>query len=88
MTKSQKDFIITAFDQNEKNINHMATCIGAASLDCTRVHSANGDNIAGYAARLVEYKGVRQGMISMLINLGYDLVFDGERLVDIKEETN
>lgn len=85
MTKAQKQFVITAFRVNEEEINRVVSYIGNAIKDCNRVHSANGGNISGYAADLAEYKGVRQGMISMLLNLGVNMKFDGETLVDIDE---
>lgn len=85
MTKSQKQFILTAFRVNEEEINRVISYMNDAIKDCNRVHSANGKNISGYAANLAEYKGVRNGMISMLVNLGVNMKFDGETLVDIDE---
>ena len=85
MKAYQKDQIIGAFEQNERDIQRVAGYIAEAATDCTRVHSANGNNIAGYAANLVQYKEYRHGMIQMLILLGIMPIFDGEVLVDIRE---
>lgn len=84
MTANQKAYILSIFHQNEDNINRVAGYIADAAADCTRVHSDNGHNIAGYASNLAEYKGFRDGMFRVLNGLGYVMTFDGEHVTDIE----
>lgn len=85
MTDSTKKFILSRFKDLEKDIEKNISYVQGYASDAFRVHSANADNIAAYATRLAEARGKRDGIIFTLQNLGYDLVWDGEHLVDISE---
>lgn len=85
MTNSTKKFILSSFQDIEKTIEKNTCYIQGYASDAFRVHSANAENIATYASRLAEARGKRDGIIFTLQNLGYELVWDEEYLVDFSE---
>ena len=85
MTNSTKKFLLSAFKDIEKDIEKNICYIQHDAEDAFRIHTAFAETIAAYSARLTEYRGKRDGFIFVLQNLGYELVWDGEHLVDIKE---
>lgn len=85
MTNSTKTFILSSFKDIEKSIEKNIAYIQHDASDAFRFHTANVENISAYSARLTECRGKREGIVFILNALGYDLVFNGEHLVDIKE---
>lgn len=84
MTGSTKKFILSYFKDIEQSIEKNINYIQHDASDAFRFHTANVENISAYSARLTECRGKREGIIFILNALGYDLVFNGEYLVDIK----